>query len=171
MSEPDLQKPYLEQSLVARANGTGRPLSLVVVEDNPADVSLFRLALKRCSAEIRLTTASNGVEALELLREPSCQPDLVILDINLPMIDGFGILERYRERPARSPVVIFTSSNRSEDVARAGELGALAIMEKPADLWAFHDAVFTMIRMVAPNLTVAERTLGNTGKAAGPPNT
>ena len=159
MSESDLQKPYLPQGLDAGAIGVGRPLSLILVEDNPADISLVRIALRRCSAKINLTTISNGLDALRVLRAPSCQPDLVILDINLPMIDGFGILEQYLG-PAASPVVIFTSSSRSEDVARADELGALALVEKPADLWAFHDAVFRIIRMVAPNVTVAESAAG-----------
>jgi DNA-binding response OmpR family regulator len=85
----------------------------------------------------------NGAQALTLLAEPGNKPDLIILDLNTPRVDGRAFLARYEGNA--TPVVVFTSSESSRDRDAALELGAQDYVVKPIDLNQFTDTVWTMI--------------------------
>lgn len=115
---------------------TTAPLpSVLLVEDNPGDVRLAKEALAELEVSVSLTVASNGVEALELLRAENgdTQPQLVLLDINLPDTDGGSILAEIKsdERLRRIPVVVLTTSDQARDVQRMYDNHANAYVTKP----------------------------------------
>ena len=90
-----------------------------MVEANDADFYLMQIALERCLESLELQRASNGREAITLLAqsENEVHPDLILLDINLPGTDRFGVLRFLKSQPATQeiPVVVFTSSQRRID--------------------------------------------------------
>jgi CheY-like chemotaxis protein len=111
---------------------------VLLVEDNPGDVRLTREALNESDTEVRLHVVTDGVEAIEFLAgegdhvdQPT--PDMVLLDLNLPRKSGEEVLETIREDESlpTPPVVVLTSSDAAEDVARSYELSANAYMTKP----------------------------------------
>ena len=113
---------------------------ILYVEDDPAAVRLFQVALKQlsivCSPQVFVV--EDGQQAIEFLTrmapyENAPQPDLVLLDLNLPRRDGFSILEEIRQfKPlAQLPVLVFSSSLDPADQARARSLGSLDVLYKP----------------------------------------
>lgn len=111
---------------------------LLLVEDNLGDVGLIREALRSCGSRAVLSVARDGLEALSLL-DPANEgelPDLILLDLNLPRMDGRELLARLKTDAElrRLPVIVFTSSNAPKDIARAYELQANAYLVKPLDL-------------------------------------
>ena len=119
-------------------------LEVLLVEDNAADVVLTRYAFKGCSDAVHLHTAQDGEEALRLLANPQFKPDLIILDLNLPRVDGHTLLERWKRRDV--PVVIFSSKGKQAEMQRAMALGARDFVRKPIDLQPFTEAVRGIIR-------------------------
>lgn len=112
-------------------------MKLLLVEDNLGDVGLIREGLTSCGAKAALSVARDGVEALaRLSSENGDRPDLILLDLNLPRMDGRELLARLKTDPElrRIPVIVFTSSSAPKDVSRAYELQANAYMVKPLDL-------------------------------------
>lgn len=110
---------------------------IVLVEDNPADVLLVRKALQEKGIAFELTCFDDGEEALKsLLREERHQPDIILLDMNLPMFDGTEVLRRIRSKPKleRIPVAILTSSESPSDKDRTSLLGADRYIKKPIAL-------------------------------------
>jgi two-component system, response regulator len=117
--------------------------TILLVEDNPDDEELTRMALEDNQITNPLIVARDGVEALDYLfgigtyagRNPHEQPQLVILDVKLPKVNGFQVLERIRsnEKTAFTPVVILTSSKEEEDIIRAYRAGTNAYVRKPVD--------------------------------------
>ncbi|HZH99236.1 MAG TPA: response regulator [Fimbriimonadaceae bacterium] len=109
---------------------------IVLVEDNELDVKLVKRALTRNASQPDVRVATDGQKGVHLLFEEceSC-PDLVLLDINLPKYDGFEILAMLRknERTKHVPVVMFSSSDRREDIQRSYEAGANGYMRKVED--------------------------------------
>ncbi len=123
---------------------TGSPIEILLVEDNPADVRLTVEILKETKVRNVLTVASDGNEALELLRRTgrythAVRPDLILLDLNLPKKDGKQVLAEIKADPAlkRIPVVILTSSKAEEDVVKSYNLYANCYVTKPVDLEQF----------------------------------
>jgi CheY-like chemotaxis protein len=112
---------------------------ILVVEDNEADVRLMHEALRECySRPVELTSVENGHEALKLL-DGGANFDLIVLDLNLPKLDGYEFLKR---RPAADvPVVVFSSSWNDEDSRRAVGLGAREFIRKPSNYAEYVDAV------------------------------
>ncbi len=121
--------------------------SILLVEDNPADVRLVEEAVRHL--DVNLTVAVNGEDALDLLGHESRRPDLVILDLNLPKLDGFAVLERYRLRQA--PVVIFSSTQNATETQRALSLGAREFVLKPGTFSEFIGAVVQMVAKFLPD--------------------
>lgn len=122
---------------------------MFLVEDNPADILLMQEALAECSVKANLITASDGEEALRLLEQKDFRPDLIILDLHLPRLNGLDVLEKYH--PKTAPVIIFSSNCSDPEVARALALGASECVAKPSDLNRFVDAVCAMLdRWAAP---------------------
>ena len=117
-----------------------RPIEILMVEDNPGDVRLTREALKGGKVLNRLHVVEDGVAALDFLyRRPPHQsaprPDLILLDLNLPKMDGREVLEALKadERLRAIPVVVLTTSEAEEDVVRSYSLHANAYVTKPVD--------------------------------------
>jgi CheY-like chemotaxis protein len=104
---------------------------VLVVEDNEADVRLMQEALRECYPRpVELTSAENGQEALALLNAGE-RFDLIVLDLNLPKLDGYEFLKR---RPAAdAPIVVFSSSWNEDDSRRAVALGAREFIRKPSN--------------------------------------
>jgi two-component system response regulator len=121
---------------------------ILLVEDNPDDVDLTVRAFKKHNLANRIQIVCDGVEALEFLfgGEPSGQgrelPELVLLDLKLPRVDGFEVLRRIRdaERTRLLPVVVLTSSAEEEDVLRSYQLGANSYVRKPVNFTEFVEA-------------------------------
>jgi CheY-like chemotaxis protein len=116
-------------------------VEILLVEDNPGDVRLTREALKEGKIRNNLNVAGDGVEALRYLRREgqyaeSTRPDLILLDLNLPKMDGREVLEAVKADPALRliPVVVLTSSAAEQDIARAYDLHANCYVSKPVDL-------------------------------------
>lgn len=117
------------------------PIEILMVEDNPGDVELAREALTEASARKNLTVAEDGEQGLSLLRregryENAQRPDLILLDLNLPTINGREVLAEIKSDPElrRIPVVILTSSEDENDVQETYNLHANAYVVKPVDL-------------------------------------
>jgi len=121
------------------------------VEDNPADVALTRRALKKANILNEMIVARDGVEALDYLfctgvhvsRDPCILPELVLLDLKLPKVDGLEVLKRLRANPSTKllPVVVLTSSKEESDLVNSYELGCNSYIRKPVDFNQFAEAV------------------------------
>jgi len=110
---------------------------IVLVEDNPGDVFLVRKALKEKGIAVDLTCFEDGQEALKSLLQPRRKvPDLILLDLNVPKIEGVDVLRTVRNTPhlADVPVLILTSSESPTDIHRTGLLGAARYITKPSGL-------------------------------------
>jgi chemotaxis family two-component system response regulator Rcp1 len=143
-------------------------LEILLVEDNPGDVDLTKASLRRSKLSNRLTVATDGEEALAILgREGQYaqfpQPDLILLDLNLPKKSGVEVLAEIKRDPTlrRIPVVIMTSSKAEEDIVRTYDLHANCYVTKPVDLDQFRNVVraitefwFTLVRL--PSNTTLE---------------
>ena len=110
---------------------------VLIIDDNPADIVLMKAALRACGFAGHVLTAKDGSTGIDLLLRRTEKPDLILLDLNMPVLDGHGMLERLRnsadERARALPVVMMTSSTLKSDMDRAHELGANGYMTKPAD--------------------------------------
>ena len=123
-------------------------IDVLLVEDDPGDVLLIEEAFADNKVRNRLHTVSDGVEALQFLRREgpyadAPQPDLVLLDLNLPRKDGREVLAEVKadETLQQIPVVVLTTSKAEEDVLRSYKLHANAYVTKPVDFDRFIDVV------------------------------
>ena len=116
-------------------------LNILLVEDNPADERLIREAFKAAAANVSILAASNGAEALALLRRE--RPDMILLDLNLPAVDGREVLDSLKndKRLRHIPIVILTSSVMPRDVLAAYRSGANCYLQKPIDLAQLFDKI------------------------------
>lgn len=122
---------------------------IMLVEDNPSDEKLTLLAFRRCTVPHELVVLRDGQQALEhLLGTDAAQqrPELVLLDLKLPRVDGFEVLRRVRSDVAGKllPVVILSASAEREDIERCYALGANGYVRKPIDFVEFSSAVQTL---------------------------
>jgi len=122
----------------------GRIINILLVEDNPGDVDLVRESLKEHKMCNELHVAVDGVEAMAFLQREgkhagAPRPDLILLDLNLPRMDGREVLKRVKTDKdlRRIPVVILTTSDQDEDILRAYNLNANCYVRKPVDLEQF----------------------------------
>ena len=133
-----------------RRNDLGERKFILLVEDNTDDELLMLRALQRNHITNEVFVMRDGVEALDFLfgtgahvgRDTSDQPQVVLLDLKLPRIDGLEVLRRVRadERTRILPVVVLTSSKEEEDVARSYALGANSYVRKPVNFTQFTEA-------------------------------
>jgi two-component system, chemotaxis family, response regulator Rcp1 len=121
-------------------NENGRPIEILLVEDNPGDVRLTREALNEAKVRNSLSVVGDGVEALSFLRRECIhssapRPDIVLLDLNLPRKDGRQVLAEVKADPdlRRIPVVILTTSKAEEDILKTYDLHANCFITKPVD--------------------------------------
>ena len=124
---------------------------ILLVDDNPADIRLVMEALKASRFPYQVTAVENGKKALTLLRWEGMGPgvplpDLILLDLNLPQMDGHTVLAILKADPMlhRIPVVVFTTSRSKEDERQAYQLGAAHFLVKP-DTWAEYQKVVDVI--------------------------
>ena len=108
-------------------------LTLVIVEDNPADLETLRIALEGANAEPMIMAFENGIDALRYLQSSGSLCDLIILDLNLPRMNGFEILSEIRtiERLGPTTVIIMSGSDHPTEVAECYRRGATACIKKP----------------------------------------
>ncbi|MBW4426731.1 MAG: response regulator [Nostoc desertorum CM1-VF14] len=116
------------------------PIEVLLVEDNPGDAQLTRIALEESKISINLNVVEDGVEAMAFLRKQekyvkAAHPDIVLLDLNLPRKDGREVLAEIKadEKLRRIPVVVLTTSQAEEDILKAYNLCANCYITKPVD--------------------------------------
>jgi CheY-like chemotaxis protein len=126
----------------------GRPIEVLLIEDDPGDELITREAFEHNKVSNRLNVAHDGQEGLDYLYrrgkyQEAVRPDLVLLDLNLPKYDGRQLLEKIKSDPdlCRIPVVVLTTSSAEEDILRSYNLHANAYVTKPVDLDQFISAV------------------------------
>jgi two-component system response regulator len=139
---------------------------IILVEDNPRDEALTLRALKKSNIVNDVIVAHDGVEALDYFfgtgtytgRDTTVMPQLILLDLKLPKVDGLEVLRKIRadERTRRLPVVVFTSSTEEEDMIKSYNLGANSYVRKPVDFEQFLKATkqlglyWLVLNQVAP---------------------
>jgi CheY-like chemotaxis protein len=128
-----------------------RPIEILLVEDNPSDVCLTEEALLEGKVLNNLSVAEDGVEAIKfLLKEEQYSsaptPDLILLDLNLPRMDGREVLSEIKKRPELRtiPIVVLTTSQAEEDILRMYNLQASCYVTKPIDL----DQFVTVVKSI-----------------------
>ncbi len=138
------------------------PFDILLVEDEPADANLVRLALKENKLCCRLHHVVDGVEALAFLQHKGEKnanapcPDLILLDINMPRMNGREFLASIKadEKLAAIPVVVLTTSDADKDIKASYQMGAAGYITKPVDIDQFIDAIsqlnnywFTLVQL------------------------
>lgn len=124
---------------------------ILLVEDNPDDQVLTLRALRKSNIANEVIVVNDGVEALDYLfgtgsyagRDTSVMPQLILLDLKLPKLDGLQVLQRLRadKRTQLLPVVVLTTSREEQDIIRSYSLGANSYVRKPVDFTEFSQAV------------------------------
>lgn len=127
-----------------------RRRTILLVEDNQDDIDLTLTAFEQRRVDSEIVVVRDGVEALAYLLDGGTEaatparelPGLVLLDLNLPKVDGLQVLQRIRadDRTRHLPVVVLTSSKADQDVLRSYDLGANSFVRKPVDFVQFMDA-------------------------------
>lgn len=114
------------------------PIEILLVEDNPDDVELTTRSFKKARMQNRVSVAGDGVEALAFLRREgkyagAPRPDIILLDLNLPRMNGREVLENIKKDPALSdiPVIILTTSKDEEDIINTYKLHSNCFITKP----------------------------------------
>jgi two-component system, chemotaxis family, response regulator Rcp1 len=138
----------MRRPILVTAPQCGPVQRILLVEDNPGDAQLVRMAFAEALPSARVSVATDGEAALTRLRQdPSHPPDLLLLDLNLPRLSGHEVLEAIKADAAlrRLPVVVLSSSEAEADVTRSYELGASSHIAKPGDV----DALFALVETLA----------------------
>jgi chemotaxis family two-component system response regulator Rcp1 len=126
----------------------GMPIQVLLVEDSPGDVRLTQEAFRVANVTIKLHVASDGVEAMAFLRHEGVhihapRPDLILLDLNLPKMDGREVLAQIKDDESLKliPTVILTTSDAEADIVKSYQLQANCYLSKPVQLDAFENLV------------------------------
>lgn len=129
----------------------GRPVEILLVEDNPADVHLTQTAFRRGKVSNNMHVVQDGEQAMAFLRQDReyqnmPRPDLILLDLNLPRKDGREVLDEIKADPDLSiiPVIVLTTSASEEDILRSYRLHANGYITKPVDWKEFMEVVRTI---------------------------
>jgi len=148
--------------------------SLLLVEDNPGDVRLTLEAFRGANRDVRLHVVSDGAEALSFLKRRGghvCapRPDLILLDLNMPKMDGHGLLAFIKEDEAlRSiPTVVLTMSSAREDVVKSYELKANCFLTKPVEFELFEIMVRSIIEFWLPRASLPRQVFDRFGIPIG----
>jgi chemotaxis family two-component system response regulator Rcp1 len=122
------------------AQSPPKPIHILMVEDDPADVRLTREALKNKKVHTTMDTVEDGMEAMAYLRKEGpyanmSRPDLILLDLNMPRMDGREVLVEIQKDPKlrRIPVMVLTTSEGEEDILTAYDMNANCYITKPVD--------------------------------------
>lgn len=126
----------------------GVPIEVLLVEDSPGDVRLTKEAFRSANPSIHLHVATDGVDAMAFLKHQgahihAARPDLILLDLNLPKMDGREVLAQIKndDHLKTIPTIILTTSIAEEDIIRSYQLQANCYLSKPVQLEAFEDVV------------------------------
>jgi two-component system, chemotaxis family, response regulator Rcp1 len=124
------------------------PIEVLLVEDSPGDVRLTRETFRDVNTSIHLHVATDGIEAMAFLKREGAhvnapRPSIILLDLNLPKMDGREVLARIKEDPSLKmiPIIILTTSDAEADIAKSYELQANCYLSKPVQLDAFESLV------------------------------
>jgi CheY-like chemotaxis protein len=151
-----------------------RPLRVLLVEDDPGDVLLVREAFADSTmVTVALEVASDGVEALALLRQAGDHagtptPDLILLDLNLPRMDGREVIAEIKDDPKLRviPIVVLTTSEAEEDVMGSYALHANAYVTKPAEFDRFVEVVRQIERFFGSVVRLTDPPTEDTARAS-----
>ena len=126
---------------------------ILLVDDNPDDVMIAKRAFQKCQIRNKVYVTHDGEEAIQFLRKEGNYKDvltsaLVILDLNMPKVDGFEVLKTIKsdDELKSIPIIVLTSSERDEDIERAYKLGCNSFIVKPASFEDFVEAVMEIKR-------------------------
>jgi CheY-like chemotaxis protein len=127
-------------------------VKILLIEDNSGDVRLTKEALNECNIANKLEVVRDGAEALDFLNRKGkytnkFTPDLILLDLNIPKIDGKGVLAKIKNDDSlkRIPIVVLTSSQAEEDIEKSYDLHANCYINKPLDI----DSFMKIIRSIS----------------------
>lgn len=118
-------------------------IHILLIEDNPGDVELVRAGLAETSLNIQLNVLYDGQEASQFFERQQQRPDLVLLDINLPKVNGLKVLQQIRANSwsANIPVIVLSSSNTPADIKSSYAQHANSFVTKPADFESFMQVI------------------------------
>jgi chemotaxis family two-component system response regulator Rcp1 len=141
-------------------SGSGRLVEIMLIEDNPGDVRLVKEALADSKILNNLHVAMDGEQALKMLRSEGFKPDLIFLDLNLPRLDGYEVLNVIKDDPDLRliPVVVLTSSRSEADVIRSYERYANCFINKPLDMNQFVEVVRSVQNFWFSIVTLPEKS-------------
>lgn len=127
---------------------TGKPVEILLVEDNPGDVRLTEEALSEGKVKNNLHVTTDGIEAMDFLKQrgdyaQAVRPDIILLDLNLPKKDGREVLDEIKqdEDLKRIPVVVLTTSDAERDIFKAYDLHVNCYITKPVDFDQFIEVI------------------------------
>jgi two-component system, chemotaxis family, response regulator Rcp1 len=147
--------------------GAGWIIHVLLVEDNLGDIRLTQEAFGRVNKSVHVNVARDGIEGMAFLRREGVhvdapRPDLILLDLNLPRMDGREVLANINEDDALKliPIAVLTTSDSEEDIAKCYELNASCYLKKPVQFDAFEDLVksindFWLTRVILPQQKLA----------------
>jgi len=125
-----------------------KPAHILLVEDNEGDILLTKEAFEECKVKTEISIAKNGKEALDFLFkregfEDAKKPDLILLDINLPIYSGHEVLEKIKSSPdlKKIPIIILTTSTSRSDIAKAYDHHCNSYVNKPLEVEEFMQAI------------------------------
>jgi two-component system, chemotaxis family, response regulator Rcp1 len=149
-----------------KAIGAGMPIEVLLVEDSPGDARLTQEAFRDANKSIHLHVASDGVEAMAFLRTEGAyvrapRPDLILLDLNLPKMDGREVLAQIKGDDGLKtiPTVILTTSEAQVDILKSYQLQANCYLSKPAQLDAFEGVVKSINDFWLTKVKLPQQTL------------
>jgi CheY-like chemotaxis protein len=139
-------------------------ITVLLVEDSPGDVRLTREAFRQANPTIIMHVATDGVEAMDFLLQEGAhalapRPDLILLDLNLPRMDGREVLARIKSDDGLKtiPTMILTTSQSDVDIAKAYQLGANCYLTKPVQLDAFDNLVASIVDFWVTKVRLAQK--------------
>jgi len=129
-------------------NEIQKVITILLIEDNPGDVRLTQEAFKEGSKDVNLDVVMDGVEAINYLYKKGQysdkkSPDLILLDLNLPKMDGREVLERVKsdDNLRRIPIIVLTTSDADQDILKSYNLHVNCYLNKPVDFDKFFDII------------------------------
>jgi two-component system, chemotaxis family, response regulator Rcp1 len=144
--------------------GKGTPMEVLLIEDSPGDVRLTQEVFRNAERSIHLHVATDGIEALAFLRREGIhtaapRPDLILLDLNLPRMDGREVLAHIKEDDSLKtiPTIILTTSEAEADILKSYQLQANCYLCKPVQLDAFERVVKSINDFWLTNVRLATR--------------
>ena len=140
-------------------------MRFLLVDDDEDDISVFKEVLEDINPSIFLASAGDGKEALNMLKqEQNKLPDVIFLDLNMPLMDGKECLSELKKDPhlKRIPVIMYTTSSQSKDIEETMLSGAVCFITKPTSLRELKNILSSISQNVHGNLEKCLRTLSNT---------